>query len=92
MHETGIVRSLVRRLEQAALEAGSDRVSGVCVRLGALSQMSPAHFREHFCEEAAGTVAERAVLRIEASSDIADPGAQDVVIESITLEVPEGDG
>ena len=69
MHETGIVRDLVRRLEQAAHEAGAERVSGVEVWLGALSQFSPEHFREHFEDEARGTVAEGAALRIETSDD-----------------------
>ena len=50
MHETGMVRNLIRRLEQAAIEAGAERISIVSVRLGALSQMSPSHFRDHFCE------------------------------------------
>jgi hydrogenase nickel incorporation protein HypA/HybF len=88
MHETGMVRNLIRRLEQAAIEAGAERISIVSVRLGALSQMSPSHFRDHFCEEAAGTAAEQAELRIETSDDISDPHAQDVLIESLTLEVP----
>ncbi len=90
MHETGIVRDLVRRVETAAKDAGATRVSGVEIRLGALSQFSPTHFREHFDEEARGTLAEGAALRIHSSDDIADPHAQDVMMESIDLEVPEG--
>jgi hydrogenase nickel incorporation protein HypA/HybF len=90
MHETGIVRNLIRRLEQAAIKAGSDRVSAVSIRLGALSEFSREHFCAHFCEEAGGTLAEGAMLRIETSEDISDPHAQDVMIESITLEVQDG--
>ena len=66
MHETGIVRDMVRRLEAVARDAGATRVAGVAVRLGALSQFSPEHFREHFDEEARGTVAEGAALSIPA--------------------------
>jgi hydrogenase nickel incorporation protein HypA/HybF len=89
MHETGIVRDLVRRLEAAARDAGATRVVGVDVRLGALSQFSPEHFREHFDQEIRGTLAHGAALRIRASEDAQDPYAQDVMMESIDLEVPD---
>jgi hydrogenase nickel incorporation protein HypA/HybF len=89
MHETGIVRDLVRHLQKAAQEAGATRIVGVVVRLGALSQFSPQHFREHFEEEARITLTEGVDLRIETSNDIADAHALDVMIESIVLEVPE---
>ncbi len=51
MHETGLIRDLVHRLEAAARDAGAEAVSGVQVWLGALSQMSAEHFREHFDDE-----------------------------------------
>ncbi len=89
MHETGIVRNLVRRLETVAQEAGAERVSGVVVWLGALSQFSPEHFREHFDEEARGTLAERAALRIELSEDVEHPHAQNVMMQSVDLDVPD---
>jgi hydrogenase nickel incorporation protein HypA/HybF len=89
MHETGIIRGLIRRIEAAAMEAGATRISGVAVRLGSLSQMSVGHFREHFVVESRGTVAEGAALRILVSEDIEDPHAQTVMIESIDLELPE---
>jgi hydrogenase nickel incorporation protein HypA/HybF len=89
MHETGIVRDLVRRLEKIAQEGGAERVSGVVVWLGALSQFSPEHFREHFDEEARGTIVEGAVLKIEASQDIGHPSAQNVMMESVDLDIPD---
>jgi hydrogenase nickel incorporation protein HypA/HybF len=92
MHETGIVRDLVRRLEQAAREAGAERVSGAAVWLGALSHFSPAHFREHFEEDARGTLAEGAALDIEISDDLAHPDAQHVMLRSIDLEVADEKG
>jgi hydrogenase nickel incorporation protein HypA/HybF len=92
VHETGIVRSLIRQLEQTAIESGATRVSAVSVRLGALSLFSPVHFREHFDEEAGGTLAEKATLSILTSEDVSDPHAQDVMIESISLEVPGESG
>jgi hydrogenase nickel incorporation protein HypA/HybF len=88
MHETGIVRDLVRRMDQAAREAGATRVSGASVWLGALSQFSPAHFRAHFDDEAHGTLAEGAVLRIEVSQDPLHPQAQSVMMQSLDLDIP----
>jgi hydrogenase nickel incorporation protein HypA/HybF len=87
MHETGLIRDLVHRLEAAALDAGAEKVSGVEVWIGALSQMSPGHFREHFEDEIRGTVAEGAALQIESSDDIDDPRAQSIVLQSVELQV-----
>jgi hydrogenase nickel incorporation protein HypA/HybF len=87
MHETGLIRDLVHRLEAAALDAGAGKVSGVEIWIGALSQMSPEHFREHFEEEIRGTVADGASLTIERSDDIDDPRAQSVVLRSVELQV-----
>jgi len=90
MHESGIVRDLIRRLEEAARDAGAERVSGVVVWLGALSQFSPEHFREHFADEARGTLVEGAALRIETSQDIGHAEAQHVVMRSVDLELSDG--
>lgn len=92
MHETGIVRDVLKRLEQAVRDAGAERVTGVEVWLGALSSFSPAHFREHFDEESRGTVAQGAALRVVSSEDITDPNAQSVMIRRVELEVAEGNG
>jgi hydrogenase nickel incorporation protein HypA/HybF len=91
MHESGVIRDLVRRVEAGAREAGASRVSAVAVWIGALSQLSPEHLEEHFVEEARGTLAEGAVLRIETSADVSDPAAQQVIMRSIELEIP-GEG
>lgn len=87
MHETGMIRDLVHRLEAAARDAGAETVAGAEVWLGALSQMSAEHFREHFDEEARGTAAEGAKLTLEESNDITDPRAQSVVLQSVELNV-----
>ena len=89
MHETGIVRDLVHRLEQAESDAGAQRVCGVEVWLGALSQFSAGHFRAHFDDEARGTAAQGAALHIVVSEDIEHPRAQSVVIQSVDLEIPD---
>lgn len=89
MHETGIVRDLVRRIETAAKDAGAVRVTGVSIWLGAMSQFSPEHFQEHFDDESRGTLAEGARLAIERSTDLAHPRAQDVMMQSLDLDVPD---
>ncbi|MGP0093315.1 MAG: hydrogenase/urease maturation nickel metallochaperone HypA [Xanthobacteraceae bacterium] len=87
MHETGLIRDLVHRLNAAARDAGAEKVSGVEVWLGALSQMSAEHFREHFDAEIRGTVAEGATLKLEISNEIDHPDAQSVVLRSVELKV-----
>lgn len=87
MHETGVVRDLIRRLEKAAQDAGAQRISRAHVWLGALSQFSAKHFREHFEDEARGTLAEGAQLDIEESSDTFHPSAQHLLITSVDLEM-----
>lgn len=89
MHETGILRNLVRRLDEAANANGARRICRAHVWLGALSQFSAGHFREHFEEEARGTLAEGAELEIEELADPLDPSAHHVVIQSVELEVQE---
>lgn len=87
MHESGMIRDLVRRAEAAAREAGAARVAGISVWLGALSQMSAAHFRDHFDVDARGTLVEGAVLSLEESDDVRHPQAQAVMLRAVELEV-----
>jgi hydrogenase nickel incorporation protein HypA/HybF len=81
------MRALMAKLVSLAEEQHAKRVNHVRVRLGALSHFSAEHFREHFEQSSRGTFAENATLEIEMSADIADPCAQDVVLESIDVEV-----
>jgi hydrogenase nickel incorporation protein HypA/HybF len=60
-------------------------VTSISVRLGALSHMSPEHFREHWEHAAVGTVAEGAEIAIEAASDPADPHAEEILLQSVTV-------
>ncbi|MCS6912135.1 MAG: hydrogenase maturation nickel metallochaperone HypA [Myxococcales bacterium] len=88
MHELSLMADLFRKIERVAREQGARRVTGVTVRLGALSHVSAEHLREHFSAMSQGTVAEGAQLSIESCSGPDEPGAQDVVLESIEVEVP----
>lgn len=86
MHEAGLMRDLMRKITDLAAAEGARRVTGVTVWLGALSHMSPAHFREHFDQAAAGTLAEGARLTCETSADIGDPHAEAILLRSIETE------
>ncbi len=86
MHETALVRDVVRRAEDLARSTGARRVVGVRVRLGALSHLSVEHFREHFDIEARDTLAAGAALEIEMSNDPDDPYAQAIRLESVDLD------
>ena len=87
MHEATLMKGLMRRIEEIAKEQQAERVVGVSVWLGALSHMSPAHFAEHFEEASLGTIAEGAKLKATASDDVHHADAQDVLLESIEVEV-----
>lgn len=86
MHEASLMRNLIRKITMVAQAQGAERVTGVRVRLGALSHMSPQHFREHFTHGARGTMAEGARLEIEIMTAADDPLAQKVILDSIEVE------
>ena len=76
----------MRRILSMAANEDARRVTGVSVRLGALSHMSPGHFGEHYEQAAAGTIAEGAALDIAVSDDITDPYATEVVLTAVEVE------
>jgi hydrogenase nickel incorporation protein HypA/HybF len=86
MHEASLIRGLIRRVEAVVSEQGGGKVLGLTVRVGALSHLSPGHLREHFVQGARGTLAEGARLHIEVLTDVADPRACEVLLESVELE------
>lgn len=87
MHETSLINSLLRQIDAAAAAERAERVVGVAVWLGALSHMSAEHFAEHFERAAAGTRAEGARLDVTTSDDVDHPEAQNVLLESLEVEV-----
>jgi hydrogenase nickel incorporation protein HypA/HybF len=86
MHEASLMKDLMSKILAISREQKGARVVGVSVRLGALSHMSPGHFREHFAVAAQGTAAEGAKLKIEELSDTNDPMAQQILLESVEVE------
>jgi hydrogenase nickel incorporation protein HypA/HybF len=86
VHEQALMRDLMRKITAEAEAEGATRVTRIRVRLGALSHLTDAHFREHFEEASRGTVAEGAAVDAELRSDPTEPDAQGVVLESIEVE------
>jgi hydrogenase nickel incorporation protein HypA/HybF len=86
MHEASLMHDLVHMIETVVAQASARRATRVEVRLGALTQMSAEHFREHFAMAVRGTVAEGAALEIAVADNPADPDA-----DSVSLCVVEVD-
>ncbi len=86
MHEASLMKNLMAKIQALSEEQDAARVVGVHVRLGALSHMSPEHFREHFAESSRGTLAEGAELHITPCTDMTAPHAQDILLEAVEVE------
>lgn len=86
MHESSLMRDLLHKIEAIARKERVMAVTSVRIRLGALSNMSPEHFREHFDAVKHGSIAEHAELEFVVLDDVHDPAAQDIVIESVDVE------
>lgn len=86
MHESSLLRGLMRQIETVARECGASRVDTVHLRVGVLSGLSPEHLRDHFAHAAEGTVAEGARVVVRASDDLEDAHAQGVLLESVDIE------
>lgn len=91
MHEQSLMVDLMRKLADIARTHRARRITAVRVKLGALSHISPDHFREHFARAVRGTAAEGCRLDIEAPTDFRDAHAQDILLESVDLEDAAGD-
>jgi len=85
MHEKALMDDLMAKILGVAAAQGDARVTQIKVWLGALSHFTPEHFREHFDDAARGTAAEGAEVMATLDDDIADPRAQGVVLESVSV-------
>ncbi len=85
MHEQSLMTDLMKKIQSIASDQGADRIVKVRVKLGALSHISPEHFREHFVQAAMGTCAENAQLEVELLQDIHDPNAQEILLDSVDI-------
>ena len=86
MHEAALMADLTARLDRLAADEGAVRVSRLEVWLGALSHMTPEHFRQHFAESSRGTAAEGAAVECVASDDIHHPNAASVLLLRADVE------
>lgn len=86
MHEMSLINDLMRKITDLAVQHQAKKVAVVRVKLGALCHISPEHFREHFEEAAAGTVAHGARLEVELNPDEQHPNAQDILLDSVEVE------
>ena len=86
MHEASMMRGLMRKIEEVAVEQRATRITAVDVWLGALSHMSDGHFREHFVQASANGIAEGAKISTELSDDITHPNAEDVLLRGVEVE------
>ena len=85
MHEFSLIKDLIHKITIIAHEQHASKVLSVTVKLGALSHMSPDHFRDHFVLASRGTISEGARLNIELMTDVTDPQSQEVLIENIEV-------
>jgi len=86
MHEKHLLAEVVKKAEQVCREQGALRVTRMHVFLGALSHLTPEHFREHFDQESRGTPTEGADVAITLGEDVSDSRAQDVVLLDLEVE------
>lgn len=85
MHEFSLIKDLIQKIISIAHEQRASKVVAVTVKLGALSHISPDHFREHFNHATRRTVVEGVQLHIEIMTDMNDPIAQEVLLENIEV-------
>jgi hydrogenase nickel incorporation protein HypA/HybF len=67
MHELSVCLSLLEQVERIARENGAERVERILLRIGPLSGVEASLLANAYPLAAAGTVAEHAVLDIEAA-------------------------
>lgn len=85
MHEQSLMNNLMNKIFTLAEKEKATQITKVSVKLGALSHMSPEHFKEHFDISAKGTIAENALIEAEEDRDINDPNAQWILLKSIDV-------
>jgi Zn finger protein HypA/HybF involved in hydrogenase expression len=84
MHERSLVADLVTKA-LAAVDGEEGDLTEVTVRVGALSSVSAPHLEGYFAEEARGTRAAGAVLRVDHGLDSTDEAALDVVLVGVKV-------
>jgi len=86
MHERKMFEDFMKQIEAVARQENATRVTVVRAKIGALSHLTPEHFREHFLEASRGRLAEGARIEVETIPGITHPLARDLVLDSLDLE------
>lgn len=81
-----MIRGLVNKVEEIANANGGGKVKKIVVKFGAMANITPEHFKEHFVEETPGTIVEGTELEIIQEEDLKNLNAQDILVDSIELE------
>ena len=87
MHELSLFKNLLRKIASISEENEGKKIVVLTIKLGALCHLSADHFREHFEQFSVGTAAEGALLEIEECADYHAPDAQEMVLQSVEIEV-----
>lgn len=85
MHEHSLIKNLISKVTEIAGTEPEGRVLSIKVRLGAMSHISAEHFREHFDNETQGTILDGVGLEVEEMTDMDDPLAQEIILESVDI-------
>ncbi len=85
MHEEAVFRELRTALEAVARREQVARIVRARVRIGALSHLSEDRLREEWPRLVDGGPAAGAALEVVASTDLGDPSAASVVLESVDV-------
>jgi len=85
MHEWGLMKALVRRVEEIAAAEQATAVTRVRVGIGALSHLTPDYLESHFAEATRQGVAVGAILDVVRGSDQSAPDAQDLRLISVDI-------
>ncbi len=87
MHEASLINDLIQKINTIMIEKDGKRAVAIKVKLGALSHISSEHLKEHFEIASKHTSSEGAKLECEVSEDLSDPLAQEILLESVEIEV-----
>ncbi len=86
MHEAHLITDLIKKVEAVAKEHSAKKVTRIKIKLGALSHFTPIHFQEHFDLASPGSLAAGAILDMTLATDMEDPEAQNVLLESVEVD------
>jgi len=85
MHEFGLLKSIMHKLNEIAQQENVIAFSHIKIKIGALAHISAEHFKEHFDHAAAGTPAEHANLELIMLEDTEHPQAQEIILDSVQV-------